>query len=346
MARASLLTLAFLVVFLPGSGLRADSGKSAAPEIDLSQVHRAVRDGLRIVQKSARSYPEHRSCFSCHSQTLPILAMVTARDRGFRIDETLLKEQAEFTHGSFKRRTASMERGEDVGGAAMTVAYGLWTLETAGWPDDRTTTTMVSYLLGKQKANGSWRTSSQRPPLEQSSFTCSILAVYYMRKFCAEDQRARVEEAAARARSWFLRTGAETQEDLVSRLGGLALLGAEPEAIGAALEAVLGTQREDGGWGQLPGMASDAYATGLTLFALQRVRVPTTHPAYRRGIAFLLRSQEDDGSWFVKSRSTPIQKIFDNGDPHGLNQFISIPATAWATTALALAIPAGKVARF
>ncbi len=342
MARATLLTLTLFVSF-PASGLRADT---PAPDLNLARVHRAVRGGLKIVQKSARNYPENRSCFSCHSQTLPMVAMVTARERGFEVDGDLLREQAEFTHDSFKRRIATMRKGEDVGGASMTVAYGLWALETAGWPKNRTTSTMVSYLLGKQEANGSWKRSSNRPPLEESNFTCSILAINTMRKFCEKDQKAKVEEAAARGKSWFLESEAKSQEDRVSRLGALALLQADPKKIDAAREAVFRAQREDGGWGQLPGMESDAYATGLTLFTLQRVRVPTTHPAYRRGLAFLLRTQLEDGSWFVKSRSKPIQKFFDNGDPHGPDQFISIPATAWAITALALAVPAGRVARF
>ena len=47
------------------------------------------------------------------------------------------------------------------------------------------------------------------------------------------------------------------------------------------------------------------------------------------------KNQKDDGSWLVKTRSKPIQKFFDNGDPHGKNQFISISATSWATAALA-----------
>ena len=86
-------------------------------------------------------------------------------------------------------------------------------------------------------------------------------------------------------------------------------------------------------------MESDAYATGQALFTLQRVGVPATHPAYRRGVAYLLSTQLADGSWFVKSRSKPIQKLFDNGDPHGTDQFISTPATCWGTTALLLALP-------
>lgn len=94
----------------------------------------------------------------------------------------------------------------------------------------------------------------------------------------------------------------------------------------------------DGGWGQLDEMASDAYATGQTLFVLQATGLETSAAAYRQGMDFLLRSQCEDGSWLVATRSKPIQPYFDNGDPHGKNQFISIPATCWAVAALAASI--------
>jgi len=48
----------------------------------------------------------------------------------------------------------------------------------------------------------------------------------------------------------------------------------------------------------------------------------------------------DDGSWHVPTRSTPIQTYYESGYPHGEDQFISITAAGWATTALALALPA------
>ncbi len=64
----------------------------------------------------------------------------------------------------------------------------------------------------------------------------------------------------------------------------------------------------------------------------------TDDPVFRRGIAFLLKSQLPDGSWKMESRSKPIQVYFDNGDPHGKNQFISTPATCWAVAALSIAL--------
>ena len=62
--------------------------------------------------------------------------------------------------------------------------------------------------------------------------------------------------------------------------------------------------------------------------------------AQSRGVAFLLKSQKVDGSWLVRSRSRPFQTYFESGFPHGKDQFISLAASGWATTALALSLPA------
>jgi uncharacterized protein (TIGR03067 family) len=87
-------------------------------------------------------------------------------------------------------------------------------------------------------------------------------------------------------------------------------------------------------------MDSDAYATGTALVALHQAgSLPTTDPAYRRGVAFLLKTQQEDGSWLVRSRSKPLQPYYESGFPHGKDQFISSAASAWATTALALTCP-------
>ena len=87
-------------------------------------------------------------------------------------------------------------------------------------------------------------------------------------------------------------------------------------------------------------MTSDAYATGQALVALSESGSATlTNRAYKKGIEFLLRTQAEDGTWFVESRSVPIQAYFESGFPYGVHQWVSAAATAWATTALAQATP-------
>jgi squalene cyclase len=106
-------------------------------------------------------------------------------------------------------------------------------------------------------------------------------------------------------------------------------------AIRMAAQELLALQRSDGGWGQLSSLESDAYATGQALVALRESRaVALTNPAYRRGIQFLLNSQLEDGSWYVRTRAPAIQPYFDSDFPHGPDQFISAAATNWAAMAL------------
>ena len=96
----------------------------------------------------------------------------------------------------------------------------------------------------------------------------------------------------------------------------------------------------DGGWGQADDLQSDSYATGSALVALHQAGgLATDDPAYRRGLAFLVRTQRGDGTWFVASRSEPFQVYFESGFPYGKDQFISVAASGWAAAALALALP-------
>jgi squalene cyclase len=104
-----------------------------------------------------------------------------------------------------------------------------------------------------------------------------------------------------------------------------------------AIDDLIATQRSDGGWAQLRSPQSDAYATGEALVALREAGASVKSSRYRRGIQFLLKTQLQDGSWFVRKRAHPTQPYFESGFPHGANQYISAAATNWAALALVAA---------
>ena len=82
-------------------------------------------------------------------------------------------------------------------------------------------------------------------------------------------------------------------------------------------------------------MSPDAYATGLAVSALSMAEpARVTSDACRRGVAYLTRNQEPDGSWHVASRALGFQPYFESGFPHGHDQWISMAATAWSAMAL------------
>ena len=312
-----------------------------AKEEDSSKVRRAIEGGLRIVQKGAKNYPNNRDCFSCHHQTLPMLAMHDVSEAGISIDEALMKDQVQFIRDLFEDRLDSITEGKSLGGRSLTAGYLLWSFELGGMKKDNFSDAFVSYILHQQKKEGNWDVQTNRPPSEESKIHTSYLAIYYMDHFVrGADLEKKVKAAIAKVRPWIEKSEPHSQEDFNGKYKALIALDASDQEIEAARQELLKRQREDGGWAQLPDMKSDAYATGQTLHALvDGTPVSERDPAFRMAInrarSYLLRTQKEDGSWFVKSRSKPIQKFFDNGDPHGKDQFISMAATSWATAALA-----------
>lgn len=319
------------------------SGRLAAetPDPSVDEIKAAVARAIPLLEKGARGSMEQRQqCFTCHNQGLPILALTTARGRGFAIDEEHLKQQVAFIARFLDRNRGNYLKGRGTGGQADTAGYALLALEAGGHPPDPATAAVAEYLLQYQKELDHYRTIARRPPSEQSSFTTTYVALRGLRHYGTPEQKERIERRIEQVRGWLVKARVVDTEDRVFRLWGLKTAGAEEQDLQAAVADLLKLQRDDGGWAQLDDLDPDPYATGTALVALHQAGgLPTRDPAYRKGLAFLLTKQLGDGSWYVRSRSRPFQIYFESGFPHGKDQFISITASGWATTALALACP-------
>jgi squalene-hopene cyclase-like protein len=319
-----------------GAAVRAEDGSPSSDAIKA-----AVAKSLPLLEKGAKGSMEQRKqCFNCHNQGLPIMALTTARSRGFEIDAENLQTQLKFTADFLGRNRQKYLEGDGQGGQVDTAGYALWTLDNGGWKSDETTGAVAEYFLLYQKDLEHWRPQSRRPPSEQSLFTSSYIALRGLKTFGTPEQKDRIDARVEQVRQWLLKTQPQETEDRVFRLRALQVIGASEEEVRRAFTELLQTQRNDGGWAQLPDMESDAYATGTALVALHQAgEMSTDDPNYRKGLSYLISTQHDDGSWHVTSRSKPIQTYFESGYPHGKDQFISIAAAGWSTTALALALP-------
>src|SRR5439155_25622451 len=169
-------------------------------------------------------------------------------------------------------------------------------------------------LARQQAADGGWTFFVPRVPLQSSRFTMTALALRALRAYAPADRASEMAMRIARAKHWLMTAAATTPEDQAMRLLGLKWAGAGLEERKKAIQALRASQRPEGGWAQLASLQSDAYATGQALFALNQAGdIPVTDPAYRQGTAFLLRTQDDDGSWFVSKRAIPPSHYFDAG---------------------------------
>lgn len=312
----------------------AESGPS-----DLA-IRAAIEKSIPLLESGMRVSREKRArCFTCHNQAYPAIALTTARDRGFAIDESELARQIKFTADFLAKNRKRYLKGSGQGGQVETAGWAMRTLEHGGWQADESTDAVAHYLLVWQKDLPHWKPSSPRPPSTKSPFTSSHGAMRALVNFGSLELQTPLKSRFKEIREWVFETvGADTQ-DRVHRLRTLQLLG-ERKELARTAKVLRETQREDGGWAQTSAMKSDAYATATALAALHQAGgLPTNDPAYQRGMLYLLRSQLPDGSWHVKTRAKPFQTYYESGYPHGKDQFISISAGAWATTALALALP-------
>ena len=179
--------------------------------------------------------------------------------------------------------------------------------------------------------------------MESSDIEVTAMSLRAMQIYAPPTRRAEYQPAIARAAAWIAKAKPMVNEDHVFQVLGLHWGGAGADAIQGAARALVAQQRADGGWAQLPTLESDAYATGQALVALvESGALGISDPIYTRGAAFLLKTQFADGSWFVRSRSLPIQPHFESGFPFGRDQFISAAGTNWAAMALALGVRSGS----
>lgn len=332
-----ILFVLLAVSLLQGSRI----ARASEPELTDDAIRMAVMKSIPLLEKGAKgSLTLRKQCFDCHNQGLPMMALHMAEGRGFKIDSEHLKQQVQFTSDFLARNKERYRVGEGQGGQVDTAGYALWTLDDVGWKPDDTTAAVVEYLLLKQNDQEHWESDANRPPAEQSYFTSTYVALRGLKIFGVPEQRERIEARVERVRQWLLRTLPTDTEDRVFRLRALALIGAPDDIIRQATQDLVTAQQPDGGWSQTSEMTSDAYAAGTALVALHQAGgVNTSDGVYRRGLRYLISIQLDDGSWHVRSHCKPFQTYYESGYPHGTDQFISIAAAGWSTTALALALP-------
>lgn len=325
-----------LIILTGFAGLPVDD-----PDLPKAEaVHNAVAKALPLILKSSAEYPEKRDCFSCHHQAVPMLALVTARERGFAIPPEAIDEPAEFTEVDLRGAIEAYRKDEGQPGGIIRAGYALLTLEVGGKKADEVTDAVAGYLLRKDESRDHWRGSSSRPPSEASEFTSTYLALRALIAYGREGQKERIADRVKKARQWLEQATPKDTEDRVFRLLALKAASAPEDSIKKAADDLLATRRDDGGWSQLDGGNSDAYATGSALVALHlAAALATDSPTYRGGMKFLIANQREDGSWFVGSRSKAFQPYFESGFPYGKDQFISMAASSWAATALSLACP-------
>jgi len=303
----------------------------------------SLRRSVARVLDVAPGFPERTSCISCHHNALPAIAASTARRKGIEIDEAHARANLDHIVEFFTTATPRMMLGDPaVGGEALTAGYVQVALARENHPLDAMTATITHWLIARQMPDGHWLGNGlNRPPSEYSFISHTAMAAAGLTSYDIPGLKSGIDQSLRRAQQWLLAAEPKSAEERGMRLMGLVWTKAPRQRVESAVRDVRARQEADGGWSQFGRTPPDAYATGLSLFALCVAGVPPRDDAYKKGVAFLLGTQYQDGTWLVKTHSFPVQRYFESGFPFGRNQWISTAGTSWASLAIAQTLPGG-----
>jgi hypothetical protein len=310
-------------------------------------VEQTVERAIAYLQTESAAWLGSRKCAACHHAPLPVWALGEANRLGYPIDKKFVDDTFEAVLGS---RDNLIVRGvfpdpakpdPRPRGRGLNLATAFLTIAARSAPSltdqqKQTVRLMAEEIISKQQPDGSWEYFEDRTPIHESQTTDAVWIILALQ----DDSDAEVPEAQrtalAKARTWLDGAGLpDTHQGKAFKLW-LALKGlAANSDTQPMISDLLALQRPDGGWSQTPDRASDAYATGLSLYVLALAGLTAERPEIKRAIDFLIATQAPDGSWPMTSRSS------NNGQPTKLMTPITCAACSWAVLGLTRLVPKG-----
>lgn len=321
---------------------------------ETTQLRQKVADSIQrsvpFLEREGQAWIDERGCVSCHQVPSMLWSLHEVRARGFELNEQKLQEN---TAWALDWRNWQSEDGDD-GGQAETAGRNVDTMyqlilgqqayanrrdepaELAGF---------VRHIVAAQQEDGSWKPGGQLPAqrrpkreIAEASTMWALLALPHN----SDDKDIRA--ARARAEKWL---GSDTKPKSTEWRVVRFLLEkqtGDDESARRQLQAILEAQNEDGGWGWLADEKSNAFGTGLALYAMSAAKTSLAETeqgesgqddalsaAITRAWRFLTASQQDDGSWPV-----PSTKRAHKGKPQPTSTYWG---SAWATIGLARTLP-------
>ena len=317
----------------------------AASAQTVPEVRTAVMRALPILQRSAANFVSRRACVSCHHNSLAVITLRMAQQRGFGVDAKVLDAIESRTFRELRNANAFDDAVQvaNLSDPTPNDSYLLMAARAAGVRADLTTGVYARRIARWQREDGHWITSDFRPPHSSSVFTATATAIRAVQTYLPQESSAERDVVFRRAREWLINARPQSTEDAAFRLMGLAWAGASPEESRAAGRNLIERQQSDGGWPQLPRYDSDAYSTGEALYALREAGVPVGDRPWQKGLKFLVSAQARDGTWRVRTRMISPAEVspeyFTTGFPYGKDEFLSYAGSCWAVMALMSILP-------
>jgi hypothetical protein len=291
--------------------VRVDAqGEKKPPAKDATM---AIERGLRFLKEDAVKWRKERQCATCHHGTMTVWALNEAKAQGYTVAAADLADMTKWT----KERLKDIDKPRDTrpGWSMLNSPAVILATMAQAVPNQESVSAdelkqIAGHLLRHQEADGSWAWSSapaknRPPPFFESDEVVTLLASMALGPYVPKDAKAKSPEREGREKSaaWLAKqTPNDTTQAAAYRLLFKVRAGESRKILEDGIDDLLRRQNKDGGWSQLKELASDAYATGQALYILSLAGVKKDRAEIRRGVAFLVASQKEDGSWPMTRR--------------------------------------------
>lgn len=282
----------------------------------------------RALDYLAREVPRWKpanKCYSCHNNGDAARALYVARRRGHTVPVEALQDTSQWlTQTAAWDKKTDGERGQDTGLARLQFAAALLEAMDAGLvKDDKALGRAAALVAEGQHKDGSWPVSNADNIGGPTTYG-TALATWQARRVLLKADKDKYRDALARAGRWV--RGREVKNILDAAAVMLSLEGSTDAAAQKQRELCLSLIRKgeskDGGWGPYVTSAPEVFDTALVLLALTP-GAEERRDLVKRGRAYLIASQEKDGSWPETTRPTG-----------GVSYAQRLSTAGWATLAL------------
>ncbi|HZS41370.1 MAG TPA: FlgD immunoglobulin-like domain containing protein, partial [Polyangia bacterium] len=274
------------------------------------RAREAAQRGLQFLSQEMQVWQDNNKCFGCHVHAVTLEAMAIGRHNQYRVPRPELQAVvdgmlklpggARGPHGFAHETNRPFDATAKAFGGAAFARYDQW----IGQDVRHDLLKVAGELVQMQKPDGGFDLPYVSLPVMPSRTQAAYQAAQTFRRvyaLTADDQWLLPLERA----ETFLRdvaqhdalTGSSIQEINYALMGlSQAGAGGVEDVMQQLSKRALARQNQDGGWG-LNGEASNAFATGQTLYALRQVGLGDRDPVVARGTEWLITHQNHDGGW-------------------------------------------------
>ncbi|MFK7766378.1 MAG: prenyltransferase/squalene oxidase repeat-containing protein [Mariniblastus sp.] len=307
------------------SSVQASSVKESA-----GSLRETVNRSLPFIEAKGAAWIEDKKCLSCHQIPFMFWALNTADRHGLDVDQEKLDQTnrwaTEWINLTNPKRREGSKESETLIQEHDAVA-GLILGRPKNKDDDATSenwlTNYRDHLIKAQEENGAWEPQGQLPlqkrPLLETRQVATMWAVLALHDYGEGfDHKSKL---VTQSTTWlddnFKEKSIESVEWWAARMLLAESLGNKQKSA-EFKNHLISLQQPDGGWGWLSNDPSDAFGTGVAIYALARVkkinqatvnddkakdatsqRKLAEHSSIEKALSFLQKTQRKNGSWAV-----------------------------------------------